>query len=190
MATTITSSPTLSSRSLPRAGWAPRRSLLPSNVQVPSPLPGPTTLPSAGPAEPVMTVRSRKSERVERRGSPAYPGSAEALSLLTLHPVFATPVPRHHIEPRAPDGTRWVHDRATSEQFAVYSPRFVIQFRAGHRSGLWYLRPATDLGITPRSVGFRTRLAAVEALRAGGWMPGRSIPECERRRRPCRIIWS
>ena len=76
--------------------------------------------------------------------------------MLTLRPVFTTPVPRHHVESRAADGALVVHDRATSEQFVVYSPRFVDQFRAGHHAGLWYMRPARDVGATPRSRGFRT----------------------------------
>ena len=110
-----------------------------------------------------------KSQDLRRRRLPTYPGSAEALSMLTLRPVFTTPVPRHHVEPRAADGALVVHDRATSEQFVVYSPRFDYQFRAGHHAGLWYLRPARDVGATPRSTGFRTAQAAVEAIRGGVW---------------------
>jgi hypothetical protein len=110
--------------------------------------------------------------------------------MLTLRPVFATPVPRHHIESRAPDGSRLVHDRATSEWFVVYSPRFVDQFKAGHRAGLWYLRPSADVEGTPRSVGFSTVRAAVEAVRAGDWSLSRSRPDRERPGKPCSVIWS
>jgi hypothetical protein len=110
--------------------------------------------------------------------------------MLTLRPVFATPVPRHHIESRAPDGSRLVHDRATSEQFVVYSPRFLYQFKAGHRAGLWYLRLRTDVEATPRSVGFPTVRAAVEAVRAGDWRLSRPRPSRDRPGKPCRIIWS
>ena len=126
----------------------------------------------------------------EQRWPPRYPGSAEALNMLTLRPVFTTPVPRHHVESRAPDGSRLVHDRATSERFVVYSPRFVDQFKAGHRAGLWYLRPSTDVEATPRSVGFPTALAAVEAVRAGEWRLSRSHPDRDRPGKPCRVIWS
>ena len=118
------------------------------------------------------------------------PGCTEALTMLALRPVFATPVPRHHVEPRTADGSRLVHDRATSEQFVVYSPRFVDQFRAGHRTGLWYLRAATDVGTKPRSVGFATARAAVLALRTGIWRLSHSRPDHSPARKPCRIIWS
>ena len=146
--------------------------------------------PRAGPAEPLAGVRCQKSKTAKRRWPPRYPGSAEALNMLTLRPVFATPVPRHHVEPKAPDGSRLVHDRATSERFVVYSPRFVYQFRGGHHAGLWYLRPITDAGATPRSVGFPTARAAVEALRTGGWRLSRSRPYRDRAGKPCRVIWS
>jgi hypothetical protein len=110
--------------------------------------------------------------------------------MLTLRPVSTMPVPRHHIESRAPDGSRLVHDRATSERFVVYSPRFDDQFKAGHRAGLWYLRPSTDVEATPRSVGFATALAAVEAVRAGEWKLFRARPDRDRPGKPCRVIWS
>jgi hypothetical protein len=126
----------------------------------------------------------------KRRWPPRIPGSAEALNLLTLRPVFATPVPRHHVESRAPDGSRLVQDRATSERFVVYSPRFIYQFKAGHRAGLWYLRPSADVEATPRSVGFPTARAAVEAMRADRWSLSRLRPNHECPRNPCRVIWS
>jgi hypothetical protein len=110
--------------------------------------------------------------------------------MLTLRPVFATSVPRHHVESRAADGSRLIHDRATSEQFVVYSPRFVDQFRAGHHAGLWYLRGSTDVGTTPRSAGFATLRAAVLALRTGDWRLSHRRPEHNRARKSCRIIWS
>ena len=110
--------------------------------------------------------------------------------MLTLRPVFTTPVPRHHVEPRAADGTLVVHDRATNEQFVVYSPRFVYQFRAGHHAGLWYLRPARDAGATPRSKAFHTAQAAVEALRGGVWRLQDAKGRIARRGTSCRISWS
>jgi hypothetical protein len=110
--------------------------------------------------------------------------------MLTLRPVFTTPVPRHHVESRAADGSRLVHDRATRERFVVYSPRFVHQFNAGHRAGLWYLRPSTDVEAIPRSVGFATARAAVEAVRAGDWRLSRSRLLRERPGKPCQVFWS
>ena len=110
--------------------------------------------------------------------------------MLTLRPVFTTPVPRHHVEPRAADGALVVYDRATSEQFVVYSPRFVYQFRAGHHAGLWYLRPQRDAGATPRSKGFHTAQAAVDALRGGAWRLPDAKGRMARRGTSCRISWS
>jgi hypothetical protein len=141
-------------------------------------------------AEPATAVRSRKGNTSRPRWPPAYPGSAEALCLLTLRPVFATPVPRHHVAPRAPDGKLVVDDRATGEQFVVYSPRFIFQFRAGHHAGRWYLRPADDVGTAPQSVGFPAPHAALEALRAGGWRLPHSRGDRKRNCSPCRVIWS
>jgi hypothetical protein len=107
--------------------------------------------------------------------------------MLTLRPVFATPVPRHHVEPRGPDGSRLVHDRATNERFVVYSPRLVPEFRGGHRAGLWYLRPIAELGAKPRSAGFPSVSAAVDALLAGNWRASR--PRRQPAGKPCRVIW-
>jgi hypothetical protein len=144
-------------------------------------------LPAPDTALPSLSQNCRKS-RVRRQLT--IPGSAEALSMLTLLPVFTTPVPRHHIEPRAVDGSLMIHDRATSDQFVVYSPRFVSQFRAGHRAGLWYLRPATDVGVAPQSAGFRSAEAAVEALRGGAWRPQSAKTRVHDRATVCRVRWS
>jgi hypothetical protein len=110
--------------------------------------------------------------------------------MLTQCPVLTMPVPRHHVEPRAVDGALVVHDRATREQFVVYSPRFDYQFRAGHHAGLWYLRAATDLGATPRSMGFRSSHTAVEALRRGDWRLQGTKGRVDRRGANCRVAWS
>jgi hypothetical protein len=83
-----------------------------------------------------------------------------------------------------------VHDRATSDKFVVYSPRFVQQFHAGYHAGLWYLRRVMDRETTPRSVGFPTARAAVEALRAGGSLLPRRQGAHDRLALPLRIIWS
>jgi hypothetical protein len=149
-------------------------------------LPPPRLLP---PDPAPITISHVRKNSIPRRQL-TYPGSVEALSMLTLRPVFTTPVPRHHVESRAADGALVVHDRATSEQFVVYSPRFLYQFRAGHHAGLWYMRPATDVGATPRSTGFRTAQAAVEALRGGVWKLSGAKGRVQRRGTNCRISWS
>lgn len=149
-------------------------------------LPPPRLLPQ----DRAAAAQSQECKTSSRRKRRTYPGSAEALSMLTLRPVFTTPVPRHHVEPRAADGTLVVHDRATNEQFVVYSPRFVYQFRAGHHAGLWYLRPVRDDGATPRSKGFHTAQAAVEALRGGVWRLPDAKGRMARRGTSCRISWS
>ena len=154
----------------PIAEYVPRPRLLSPDAAVPS-----------------LSQNCRNS-RVRRQ--PTYPGSAEALSMLTLLPVFTAPVPRHHVEPRAVDGSLMIHDRATSDLFVVYSPRFVSQFRAGHRAGLWYLRPATDVGVAPQSAGFRSSQAAVAALRGGAWRPQGAKTRIHHRVPDCRIRWS
>src|SRR5271168_901096 len=95
-----------------------------------------TTTPAPTPSTPrVAPAREAKVRRL-----PAYPGSAQALAMLTLLPVFATPVPRLHVEPKAPDGRLMVYDRASDKRFVVYTPRFRAQFNDGHRAGLWYVR--------------------------------------------------
>src|SRR5271168_5419431 len=67
-----------------------------------------TTAPVATPSPtPIAPARKAKVSRL-----PVYPGSAQALAMLTLLPVFATPVPRLRVEPRAPDGRLIVYDRA------------------------------------------------------------------------------
>jgi hypothetical protein len=114
--------------------------------------------------------------------------SLHALTMLTRQSVFAASLPRFHVKPRWVDGTLLVHDRALDEQFRVYTPRFVSQFRAGHRSGLWYLRPAGDLGFAPQSHGFPTVRDAIEALRSSDWSPSPS--PANRLRARCRVIWS
>jgi hypothetical protein len=143
-----------------------------------------TTTPVPPPSTPpVAPARKAKVHRL-----PVYPGSAQALAMLTLWPVFATPVPRLHVEPKAPDGRLIVYDRASGEQFVVYAPRFVSQFRGGHRAGQWYLRPVSDVGTTPRSLAFPTARAAIETLKGGRWSLS-STP----RYRPdprLRVIWS
>jgi len=141
-----------------------------------------TPVPTPG-TPPVAPARKAKVRRL-----PVYPGSAQALAMLTLLPVFATPVPRLHVEPKAPDGRLIVYDRALGEQFVVYAPRFVSQFRGGHRAGQWYLRSVSDVGTTPRSLAFPTARAAIEALKGGRWSLS-STP----RYRPdprLRVIWS
>ena len=54
--------------------------------------------------------------------------SAQALAMLTRQPVFVATLPRFHVKPRGIDGTLLVVDRASDEQFTVYTPRFMPQF--------------------------------------------------------------
>jgi hypothetical protein len=121
-------------------------------------------------------VRGQDSENSSHRPNatpakkwrrPRYPCSAQALALLTLHPVQTSAVPLLHIGTRAPNGTLMVYDRASGRRFVVYSPRFIHEFRAGHRTGLWYFRSATNVEPDPQSQGYTTARAALEALRLG-----------------------
>jgi hypothetical protein len=187
---------TINSISSPSSSSASSRSAVArSRLQVPEaskppPISGYPPSPVLPPQEPTGTELSQICKASLRRTQPKYPGSKEALSMLTLRSVFTTPMPRHHVEPRAVDGALVVLDRATSERFVVYSPRFVFQFRAGHHAGLWYLRPARDLGATPRSTGYRTARAAVEALRDGVWGLTGAKTHAHRRGNNCRADWS
>jgi hypothetical protein len=133
---------------------------------------------------------SQKSKRGRRSALPRYPGCAQALQLLTLYPVHATAVPRLHVAPRWPDGSRLVYDRATSDRFVVYSPRFAQQFRAGYRARLWYVRAKSDPGDTPQSVGFTSVHEAVEAVRRDRWRSAHAQADRVRNFRPCRVSWS
>jgi len=132
---------------------------------------------------------SQNYNRTERRRLGVYPNCAEAMAMLTLRPVFATPVPRFHIEPRLPTGTLTVYDRSSNEHVRVYAPRFSAQFRAGYRAGRWYLRPMTDVGTTPRSPGFRTAREAIAALDAGRWRIPVPEPHCGGSHTPLRVLW-
>jgi hypothetical protein len=91
-------------------------------------------------------------------------------------------------EPKALDGTLLIHDRATSDSFVVYSPRFVRQFHAGHHAGKWYLRPLKDLGAAPCSRAFPAAGLAVDALRTGRWSTSAEASFTSRKRP--RVIWS
>jgi hypothetical protein len=131
---------------------------------------------------------SQNHNQTERRRPRAYPNCADAMAMLSLRPVFASPVPRFHIEPKLPTGTLTVYDRSSNEYVHVYSPRFGCQFRAGYRAGQWYLRPMTDVGTSPRSLGFLTARAAIAALAAGSWRLAPE-PHCGRSPTPLRVLW-
>ena len=160
-----------------------------SNGEEPMTLAGDLVPPRPEPAEPVSGVRPQNCTMARRRWPPRYPGCAEALNMLMLRPVFATPVPRHHVESRAADGSRLVHDRATSERFVVYSPRFGYQFSAGHRAGLWYLAPV-GMSRPCRGAWASRRHAPPSRPRAGNWRLSRSRPNRDRPGEPCIVIWS
>jgi hypothetical protein len=95
--------------------------------------------------------------------------------MLTLLPVHEPAVPRVHVEPRHPNGTFRVLDRFTGEYLLVYTPRFSVQFEAGHRAGCWYIRPVNHVGIDLRSQGFTTARAAIEAVTEGRWSKGAPV---------------
>ncbi len=153
------------------------------------PEPGGTDATDSPVASPIPQAPAQ-SRQVRRWKQPKYPGAIEALALLTSRPIFYTPVPRHHVEPRAADGTVIVHDRATDEHLLIYSPRFTNQLRAGHHGGLWYVRHAADVGDSPRSVGYRTAQAAIDALRGGEWKPLQEKGSAQSPRAGCRVSWS
>jgi hypothetical protein len=139
-------------------------------------------------AAPDAATRLQKTKATRRSRPRRIPGSADALLMLTKCPVVATLIPRHHVERPGPDGSRMILDRATNEQFVVYSPRLVPEFRAGHHAGLWYLRRVTEPGTTPSSAGYPSARAATQALLAGQWRAGRSRTRSGGKR--IRVIWS
>lgn len=107
--------------------------------------------------------------------------------MLTQHPIFAAAVPRFHIGPRTADGSRLVDDRASARRFRVYTPRLDVQFRAGYRAGLWYLRAVDDLEPSPRSPGYATAGEAVATLRDASHRTAASPKSCHPH---CRVVWS
>lgn len=133
-------------------------------------------------------LQPEKAHAINMRKPNRCSASLHALAWLTRQPVFASSLPRFHVKPRWVDGTLLVHDRASDEQFQVYTPRFVSQFRAGHRAGVWYLRPAGDLESAPRSPGFPTAGDAIGAIRSGSWRPSKA--PIRRAYARCRVIWS
>jgi hypothetical protein len=125
-------------------------------------------------------------ERPSRRRKAIDPSSAQALAMLTRQPIFAAPVPRVHVGPRAADGSILVDDRISDRKFLVYTPRLESQFRAGYRAGLWYVRTPGDAEPTPKGPGFPDAVAAIETLRS----PRNPAPAAESFRARCRVIWS
>jgi hypothetical protein len=134
------------------------------------------------------TAKPRREILINWRGRDRHGTSMRAPSLLTQQSVFAPTLPRFHVKPKWVDGTLMVYDRASDEEFRVYTPRFASQFLTGHRYGLWYLRIAGDVGLAPRSHGFPTPGDAIEALQSGCWRP--STPPPDRPHARCRVIWS
>lgn len=91
--------------------------------------------------------------------------------------LAGSPLPRLHVSPRRADGRLYIHDRLTGAELLVYTPAFRSQFRAGHRASRWYVRPADEVGLEPRSVGFATAREAVEAIARGAWRLRVIFPE-------------
>jgi hypothetical protein len=135
-----------------------------------------------------FAVRLIASKPAKPRRSASLSSSVYALAMLMRQPLCAAPVPRFHIKSRGVDFSLFVLDRASGEQYQVYTPSFVSQFRAGYRADLWYVRRTTDVEITPRSPGFATASDAVEALRASSW--SLSPPAVDRRPSGYRVSWS
>lgn len=100
---------------------------------------------------------------------PTVPSSARDLAMLRIAPIDAAPLPRVHAAPRQAAGTLRVFDRSTGGEMLVYTPTFKSQFDSGHRSGRWYVRPATGVGGAPCSLAFATAREAVEAVSADAW---------------------
>ncbi len=131
--------------------------------------------------------------RIKRR--PTVPSSIADMAMLRLAPISAAPLPRLHVEPRQADGRLQVFDRATGADVVVYTPSFMSQFRTGHRAGRWYVRPTTEVGSVPQSVGFATAREAVEAVRQGAWRLRVVAPEPSliagrtTKAAPFRVIW-
>jgi hypothetical protein len=149
----------------------------------------PMATTTEGKPTPSAASGSQKHDQTERRRPRVYPNCANAIALLTAHPVFASPVPRFHVQPRLPTGTLIVYDRSSNEHIQVYSPRFAYQFRAGYRAGQWYLRRMHDVATAPRSAGFRTARDAIAALEAGLWRIARPGPHDSQGRTPPRVLW-
>ena len=127
----------------------------------------------------------RPGRSVQRRRA-VNPSAARALAMLTQQPIFAAPVPQIHVGPRGADGSILVDDRASNRRFLVYTPRRDSQFRAGYRSGLWYVRIPGDIQPSPRSQAFPTAVAAIDTLR----LPRGLLPQAEGSRPHCRVLWS
>jgi hypothetical protein len=80
-----------------------------------------------------------------------------------------------------------VLDRFTGQQLIVYTPRFTQQFRAGHRSGRWYVRLVTHVGTDPTSQSFSTARGAIQGVTAARWSLRSSSANGPQER--VRVIW-
>ncbi len=132
----------------------------------PSGLPKAEPLNSANCDSPCFGSRLGFPQRRTRR-RPFY--ATQSLRMLSLLPVGGTTVPRLHMERDKPNGMLRVLDRFTGQQLIVYTPRFTQQFRAGHRSGQWYVRPDSYIGATPLSQCFTTPKNAIKGVTTGHW---------------------
>ena len=123
------------------------------------------------------------------RRRPTAIGCLKALAMLAQNPITHIPIPRLHVSPVKQTGVLTVLDRASGDRFAIYTPKFEAQFRAGHRAGLWYARPVNNPGAQPVSRGFATAKQAIDALKQGRWQPPGAGTQAGSRH-PLRILWS
>lgn len=130
---------------------------------------------------------SNATTRFARR--PTAPSSARDMAMLRLAPVDRLAVPRLHVEPRQVDGGLRVFDRPSGTYVLVYTPRYSVQFGAGHRGGRWYVRTPTQVGGRPQSRDFASARAAVDAVAEGSWRLSAATSAPTTLASRLRVIW-
>jgi hypothetical protein len=157
-------------------------------VPTQSPQPETPCAPAVREEAPTNATNKRDAIPTRRSVRPRCPKSQVALAMLTMHPIQTTALLRFHVALKKPGGGSTVYDRALGEHFEVFTPRFGCEFRAGYHAGLWYVRRALEINSRPRSPGFATARAAIEALRDGHWSDSRF--NLNRTTRLARVSWS
>ncbi|WP_165253089.1 hypothetical protein [Paludisphaera soli] len=133
------------------------------------------------------------SARLKHRRFPTIRTSARDLAMLRVAPIDAASLPRVHVGLGQAAGALRVLDRSSGEEVLVYTPTFNAQFKAGHRAGRWYVRPALGVGGAPRSIAFATAREAVEAVAVDAWrlrVVSPDAPSHAGARPRLRVIWS